>query len=123
METPSGTVVPRDLLIAVLNRMPTSDEEAKDVEYLDVRVAGDKDGARVVATERALFRPPPEGMSAGSFGTALPITVAVRWMAEGRVAPGVHPPETAFEPQAFVDELAREGVVFSSSLDASSPSD
>jgi len=123
VETPSGTVVPRDLLIAILNRMPTSDEEAKDVEYLDVRVAGDKNGAPVVATERALFRPPPEGMSAGSFGTALPITVAVRWMAEGRVAPGVHPPETAFEAQAFVDELAREGVVFSSSLDASSPSD
>jgi hypothetical protein len=39
-------------------------------------------------------------------------------MAAGRVAPGVHPPETAFEPQAFVDELAREGVVFSSSVDA-----
>jgi saccharopine dehydrogenase (NAD+, L-lysine-forming) len=118
VETPGGTVVPRDLLIAILNRMPTSDEEAKDTEYLDIRVAGEKDGARVVATERALFTPPPEGLSAGSFGTALPITVAVRWMAAGRVAPGVHPPETAFEPQAFVDELAREGVVFSSSVDA-----
>jgi saccharopine dehydrogenase (NAD+, L-lysine-forming) len=118
VETPSGTVVPRDLLIAILNRMPTSDEDAKDVEYLDVRVAGEKAGARVAATERALFTPPPEGMSAGSFGTALPITVAVRWMAEGRVAPGVHPPETAFDPQAFVDELAREGVAFSSSVDA-----
>ncbi|MFL5738431.1 MAG: saccharopine dehydrogenase C-terminal domain-containing protein [Actinomycetota bacterium] len=118
VETPSGTVVPRDLLIEVLNRMPTSDGEAKDVEYLDIRVAGEKDGARAVATERALFTPPPEGFSAGSFGTALPITVAVRWMAEGRVAPGVHPPETAFDPQAFVDELAREGVVFSSSVDA-----
>jgi hypothetical protein len=39
-------------------------------------------------------------------------------MAEGRIAPGVRPPETAFDPQAFVDELAREGVAFSSSLDA-----
>jgi saccharopine dehydrogenase-like NADP-dependent oxidoreductase len=119
VETPSGTVVPRDLLIEILNRLPSSDGEPHDVEYLDIRVAGEKDGTRVTATERALFRPSHDGLSGGSFGTALPITVAVRWMAEGRVPVGVHPPETAFDPQEFTAELAREGVVFSSSLEAS----
>jgi saccharopine dehydrogenase (NAD+, L-lysine-forming) len=115
--TPSGTVVPRDLLIELLNRLPSSDGEAHDVEYLDIRVAGEREGARVTAIERALFQPSPEGLSAGSFGTALPITVAVRWMADGRVPVGVHPPETAFVPQEFVDELAGEGVVFTSELE------
>ncbi len=118
VDTPSGTVVPRDLLIELLNRLPSSNGEPHDVEYLDVHVAGEKGGKRVTAIERALFRPSPEGLSAGAFGTALPITVAVRWMAEGRVPAGVHPPETAFEPQEFVDELEREGVEFSSTLDA-----
>jgi saccharopine dehydrogenase-like NADP-dependent oxidoreductase len=116
VDTPSGTVVPRDLLIEILNRLPSSDGEPHDVEYLDIHVVGEKDGRRATAVERALFRPSPEGLSAGAFGTALPITVAVRWMAEGRVPAGVHPPETAFEPQEFVDELEREGVVFSASL-------
>jgi hypothetical protein len=37
-------------------------------------------------------------------------------MAEGRVAPGVHPPETAFEAEAFMDDLVREGVGFSSEV-------
>ena len=116
VETRSGTVVPRDLLIEILNRLPSSDGEAHDVEYLDIRVAGEKAGERVTAVERAFFHPSPEGLSAGAFGTALPITVAVRWMAEGRVPAGVHPPESAFMPQEFVDELEREGVEFSSAL-------
>jgi lysine 6-dehydrogenase len=116
VETRSGTVVPRDLLIEILNRLPSSDGEAHDVEYLDIRVAGERAGERVTSVERALFHPSPEGLSAGAFGTALPITVAVRWMADGRVPPGVHPPESAFEPQEFVDELEREGVEFSSAL-------
>jgi hypothetical protein len=37
-------------------------------------------------------------------------------MAEGRVPPGVYPPETAFDPEAFVADLEREGVTFSTEL-------
>ena len=48
--------------------------------------------------------------------SAIPITVAVRWMAQGRVPPGVHPPETAFDPEAFVADLEGEGVTFSTVL-------
>jgi hypothetical protein len=39
-------------------------------------------------------------------------------MAEGRVEPGVHPPETAFDPEEFTAALEREGVVFETSLRA-----
>ena len=116
VRTPSGTAVPRQVLAAVLNRMPSTGGAPRDVEFLDVRVAGTSDGASAAHRGVARFEPSPEGLSAGAFGTAIPITVAVRWLAEGRVAPGVHPPETAFDAGEMIAELEREGVVFSSEL-------
>jgi len=116
VDTKHGPAVPREVLAAVLGHLPTSEGGPRDVEYLDVRVAGERDGSS--ATHRALakFVPTSEGISAGAFGTALPITVAVRWMAGGRVSPGVHPPETAFDPEEFIAELQREGVGFQTEL-------
>jgi lysine 6-dehydrogenase len=114
--TPSGPMSPREVLAAVLNHMPVADGRANDVEFLDVRVTGERNGAPATVRELARLEPPPEPLSAGAFGPAIPITVAVRWMAEGRVLPGVHPPETAFDPAAFVAELEREGVTFSTEL-------
>jgi saccharopine dehydrogenase (NAD+, L-lysine-forming) len=116
--TRSGPAVPREVLAAVLDRMPSADGEPHDVEFLDVRVAGEKDGTPAVHRALARFEPSPEGLSAGAFGTAIPIAVTARWMAEGRVAPGVHPPETAFDPEAFIADLEREGIVFSTELGA-----
>ena len=113
VSTPAGEVVPRDVLAAVLNRMPGGTGEPNDVEFLDVRVAGRKDGRPATVRELARFEPSPEGLSAGAFGTAIPIAVAARWQAGGRVPPGVHPPESAFDPEDFVAELEREGVTFS----------
>jgi saccharopine dehydrogenase (NAD+, L-lysine-forming) len=112
--TPSGEAVPREVLAAVLARLPAPDGDANDVEFLDVRVAGELDGAATTVRELARFDPSPEGLSAGAFGTAIPITVSVRWQAEGRVPPGVHPPETAFDAEDFVADLEREGVAFTS---------
>ncbi|HEX6230959.1 MAG TPA: saccharopine dehydrogenase C-terminal domain-containing protein [Actinomycetota bacterium] len=116
VDTPSGPAVPREVLAAVLDAMPVAESEPRDVEFLDVRVAGAMDGAPATVRELARLDPSPEGLSAGAFGTAIPITVAVRWMAEGRVEPGVHPPETAFDAGAFAATLEREGVAFSSEL-------
>ena len=114
--TTGGSVVPREVLAAVLSGLPVPEGEPSDVEYLDVRVAGEKDGKPAIHRALARFVPTPEGISGGTFGTAIPITVTARWMAEGRIPPGVHPPETAFEPEAFIAELEREGVTFSSEL-------
>jgi len=108
--TSSGPVVPRDVLAAVLNRLSAPDGEPEDREVIDVRVAGTKAGAETVFRGLARFAPSPEGLSAGAFGTAIPIATTVRWQAEGRVRPGVHPPETAFDAGAFAQDLEREGV-------------
>jgi saccharopine dehydrogenase (NAD+, L-lysine-forming) len=115
--TSAGLVEPREVLVEMLNRLPAPGGEPNDVEYLDVRVAGEKDGRPAAHRALARFEPSPEGLSAGAFGTAIPIAVAARWQAEGRVAPGVHPPETAFDAEAFVAELETEGVGVSTMLD------
>ncbi|MDQ4004728.1 MAG: saccharopine dehydrogenase NADP-binding domain-containing protein [Actinomycetota bacterium] len=110
VRTRSGSAVPRDVLTAVLDRLSRTEGPPRDVEILVVRVSGPRRGDPVVTTCQATFRPTPEGISAGAFGTASPMAVGARWLAAGRVAPGVHPPETAFEPEAFVDDLREEGV-------------
>jgi saccharopine dehydrogenase (NAD+, L-lysine-forming) len=114
--TPSGEVVPREVLAAVLDRMPVPEGEPNDVEFLDVRVAGTKDGQPAEHRALARFDPSPEGLSAGAFGTAIPVAVTARWMAGGRVAPGVHAPELAFDAEAFVADLEAEGVAFRTEL-------
>jgi len=114
--TSSGPVVPREALAAVLNRLSAADGEPSDREVIDVRVAGSSGGAPATYRSLASFEPSPEGLSAGAFGTAIPIATTVRWLAEGGVPSGVHPPETAFDPAAFVADLEREGVGFSGEL-------
>ncbi|HXF35680.1 MAG TPA: saccharopine dehydrogenase C-terminal domain-containing protein [Actinomycetota bacterium] len=116
VETPRGPAIPREVLVAVLDRLPQPSGPPRDVEYLDVRVEGERGGRPATHVALARFDPSPEGLSAGAFGTALPIAIAVRWMAEGRVQPGVHPPETAFDPVAFVAECERQGIGFSTEL-------
>jgi len=108
--TPHGPAVPREVLAAVLSRLPSPGGAPRDVEYLDVRVEGERGGRPAVHRALARFEPTAEGLSAGAFGTALPIAIAARWMAAGRVAPGVHPPETAFDAGAFLEECRAEGV-------------
>ena len=109
----TGTVVPRELLIKLLNRLPESDEPPHDVECLDARVEGVLDGRPHTAVERAMLHPTHDGLAAGNFGTAIPIATMSRWQAAGRVPPGVHPPETAVPVPEFFTDLSAEGVEFS----------
>jgi len=117
IETSAGAVVPRELLLRLLSRLPSPDAMPQDVEAVDVIVVGTKDGRPATFTGTTIFRPTPEGIGAGTFGTAIPIAVCVRWMAEGRVEPGVHPPENAFDAEAFLGALVDEGVEVSSRVE------
>ncbi len=111
--TSNGPVVPREVLVAALERLDAGNGEPMDREVIDVRVTGTSNGAPATYRSLASFRPTSEGLSAGAFGTAIPMAVTARWLAEGRVPAGVHPPETAFDPEPFVAELEREGVEIS----------
>jgi saccharopine dehydrogenase-like NADP-dependent oxidoreductase len=110
IHTSAGPAVPRDVLMAVLSRLPEPEGPPADVEIVEVLVEGTKDGRPARFTGTVTLRPSLEGLSAGAFGTALPIVVAARWMAEGRVPPGVHPPENAVGADAFLEALAAEGI-------------
>jgi saccharopine dehydrogenase (NAD+, L-lysine-forming) len=117
LETAGGPVSPREILMQALSRLPAVQGPPQDVEAIDVIVTGAREGRAATFTGTTVFRPTPEGIGAGTFGTALPIGVAARWQADGRVPPGVHPPETAFDATAFLDELAAEGVEVRTSLE------
>lgn len=117
VETSAGPVSPREVLRAVLARVPPPEGPPRDAEILLVRARGEKDGAPATFIGQARFEPQREGISAGAFGTALPIAVAARWLAEGRIRAGVHPPETALEAEPFVAELVEEGVRLDISVD------
>jgi saccharopine dehydrogenase-like NADP-dependent oxidoreductase len=121
MDTPSGPVVPRELLLAVLSRAPAPDEPPRDREATEVRVTGTARGRPSTFLGRVECEPTAEGIPAGAFGTALPIAVAARWLAQGRVPPGVHPPETALPPEEFLAELAEEGLRISVSVEERLP--
>jgi saccharopine dehydrogenase (NAD+, L-lysine-forming) len=110
--TSAGPVAPREVLAAVLGRLPRSEGPERDVEFLDVVARGTLDGRPAEFLGRARFDPQPEGIGGGAFGTAVPIAVAAQWLAEGRIPSGVHPPEAVLAPEAFLADLEREGVVF-----------
>lgn len=117
VNTPDGRVLPREVTAAVLERLPAYEGPPRDIEFIDVRVVGMKDGKPARWRGLAKLTPPPEGIPGGSFGTALPIAITARWMAYGKVSPGVHPPEVAFDNAEFIAELEREGVEFTFSLE------
>ena len=110
VDTPSGRAVPREVLRALIARLPAPDGPPRDAEVLDVAASGMLDGRPARFLGRARFAPTRDGIGAGAFGTSIPIAVATRWLAEGRVAPGVHPPEQAFDAERFLQDVAAEGV-------------
>jgi saccharopine dehydrogenase-like NADP-dependent oxidoreductase len=109
----SGAVVPRELIRALAAQLPAPEGPPTDLEILVVEAEGTADGGPARFTGTATFRPTPEGVSAGEFGTSIPLAIAVRWLAEGRVPAGVHPPETALPADEFLSALEAEGVELS----------
>jgi saccharopine dehydrogenase-like NADP-dependent oxidoreductase len=110
VETPSGPAVPREVLRALVARIPPPDGPPSDLEVLVVEARGALRGRPARFTGSATFRPTPEGIGGGPFGTSIPLVVAARWLAEGRVPAGVHPPENAFPADGFLSALQDEGV-------------
>ncbi len=119
LQTPSGPAVPREVLLAILARIPAPEGPPRDAEVLDVAATGTLNGRSARFLGRARFAPTREGIGAGAFGTSIPIAVAARWLAEGRGAPGVHPPERAFDARRFLDDLVAEGVDLDVSVEPS----
>ena len=121
VDTPSGPAVPREVLRALVARLPVPDGPPRDAEVLDVTAAGRLDGRPARFLGRARLAPTRDGIGAGAFGTSIPIAVAARWLAEGLVPPGVHPPERAFDAPRFLQDLAAEGVDLEMNVEPAGP--
>jgi hypothetical protein len=47
----------------------------------------------------------------GALPTGLAPAVAAIWLAEGRVDPGVYPPEACLDPEVFFKELEKHEII------------
>jgi saccharopine dehydrogenase-like NADP-dependent oxidoreductase len=110
-------IPPRAFLEQVLKSRPPSGKSPKDVETIRVVVRGRK-GSRAQtlsldATARYTTKP---NFSAVARDTGFPISIAAQMIANGSIrATGVHAPETAIPPKAFLKELDRRGIRISGS--------
>jgi len=107
-----NAVVPRELMVAMLaDYVPsTTDllEPAKTTppdwtKEIVTEVHGAKDGNDVTYRMGTLT-------CKGALPTGAAPAIAAIWLAEGRVAPGVYPPEASIDPEPFFKELEQRGV-------------
>ena len=102
-----GLVIsPRRFSTAWIGRRGIGPEE-RSANVKHVRVEGTRDGRPLTLTYD--FAVEQVGRSASSAITGTVAAIAADLVAQGG-APGVHPPETAFDARAFVDALAERGL-------------
>ena len=101
------SVVPRDLMVTMLSGYvppitdflaPPKNRPPDWVKEIVTQVQGTKDGKPVTYRLGTLT-------CKGALPTGVGPAIGAIWMAEGRVEPGVYPPEACFDPEAFFIEL------------------
>lgn len=112
VEVRGQKVAPRDLLQALVARLPQPEAPPDDHEVLRVVVSGTESGRQVVYTLDALADADPvRGLSAVAIDTGVPPSVVARMLARGEIRErGVRPPEACVEPLPFFEEIARRGM-------------
>lgn len=104
-------VIPREVLVALIERQPTGGGPADDCDALRVTVEGVRGHAPVTETMDLLF-PAREGLSGGAFDTGVPPAIVARMLARGAIAAtGVLAPEACLDPAAIFDALAARGPI------------
>lgn len=106
------TLVPRDLMVALMGQYvppvttflePSTHQPPDWVKEIVTEVKGTRNGQTVTYRLGTLTckSPLPTGVA--------PARGAV-WQAEGRIPPGVHPPERVFDPETFLKELEQRNI-------------
>ena len=113
VEVRGQKVAPRDVLMALLaDKVPPVTEflappahQPPDwTKEIRTDVHGTKDGQPVTYRVSALT-------VKGALPTGAAPAITAVWLAEGRIPPGVHPPEQVLEPEPFFQELRDLGIV------------
>ncbi len=106
-------VVPKEVMNKVLAKhvysledmlSPPTNEPPNWTKEIVTEVRGTKDGEPVTYRLGILT-------VKGALPTGTVPAIAAIWLGEGRIAPGVHPPELALDPEPFFEELAAHDIV------------
>jgi len=106
------SVAPRDLMVALMSRYvppiesflaPPANEPPNWTKEIVTEVRGLRYGKAVTYRLGTLT-------VKGALPTGVAPSIAAQWLAQGRVEPGVHPPEIALEPEPFLKELETRGI-------------
>ncbi len=102
-----------EVVRALLADAPIARENEVWAYGLVVEVTGERGGRRVTCTYRN-HHPAPEawgGQAAYYKNVGIPLSIGAQMLARGEAGgPGVLPPEQAFKPEPFFQELARRGI-------------
>ncbi len=107
VEVKGQSVVPRDLLVALMSQYvppitdflaPPKKQPPDWAKEIVTEVRGTKDGKALTYRLGTLT-------SKGALPTGVAPARAALWLAEGRIPPGVYPPEAVIEPEPFFKEL------------------
>ena len=110
--------VPRELMVKLLSQFvpPITDFLAPPknlppdwVKEIVTEVAGARDGEEVIYRVGTLT-------CKGALPTGVAPAIAAIWLAEGRIPPGVHPPEAVIDPEPFFEELKRRQIMTNVSI-------
>jgi saccharopine dehydrogenase-like NADP-dependent oxidoreductase len=105
-------VAPRDLMVAIMGKYvppllsflePPKNQPPDWTKEIVTEVRGTRFGKPVTYRLGTLT-------VKGSLPTGVAPSIAAQWLAEGRIAPGVRPPETAIDPEPFFAQLEQRGI-------------
>lgn len=106
------SVVPRDVMVSLLSGYvppiteylaPPKNNPPNWTKEIVTEVHGSKDGKDVTFRLGTLT-------CKGALPTGVAPAIAAVWLAEGRIQPGIYPPEAALDPEPFFDELKQRDI-------------
>ncbi len=112
VEVKEQSVVPRDLLVALMSGYvppitdflaPPESRPPNWTKEIVTEVRGMKDGKEITYRLGTLT-------CKGALPTGVAPARAAIWLAEGRIPPGVHPPEAVLDPVSFFEELEQREI-------------
>jgi saccharopine dehydrogenase (NAD+, L-lysine-forming) len=112
VEVDGQAVVPRQLMLAMLSGRvppitdylaPAAHKPPDWVQEMSTEVRGTQAGQTVNYRVTSLT-------CKSALPTGVAPAIASIYLAEGRIPPGVHPPETVIDPLPFFDELKKRGI-------------
>jgi lysine 6-dehydrogenase len=118
VEVGGTTVVPREVLLALLEPRIGTTENPNDVVICRIVAGGESHGRPATATvDVFVYADEATGFNAMERSTGWHAAIVCHWMASGRIAPGATPNELAVDARALIPELVERGFRFSERIE------